>query len=114
MKIAKYIIDIFKHYPCVVLSWGFHNAVAVEDGIQFKVQGYLFVGTVQVVYDEGYDLFTVRLLNVDGSTHKEVDGIYCDGLVDAIDGLVERCENYAERVKSDYHCVQSTGMFKKI
>ena len=112
MKIAKYIIDIFKHYPCVVMSWGFHNAVAIEDGIVFRVQGYLFKGTVKVVYDNGSDTFTVRLLTANGSIKKEVEDVYIDCLVDVIDGLVERCENYADRVKSDYHCVQSTGVFK--
>lgn len=84
------------------MSWGFHNAVAIENGLRFNVQGFLHKGKVEVVYDEGYDLFTVRLLNKDGSVKKVEEGVYLDCLVDVIDGMVEQCENYAERVKHDY------------
>lgn len=102
MEMALYIISIFKHYLSIVLSWGFHNPVAIENGLCFNVQGYLFTGKVEVLYDEGYDLFTIRLLNADGSVKREETGVYLDCLVDVIDGMVERCENYAERVKNDY------------
>lgn len=101
MEIALYIISIFKNYISIVLSWGFHKPVAIEYGIRFNVQGYLFTGKVEVLYDEGYDLFRVRLLNPNGSVKTEQDGIYIDGLVDTIDSLVERCENYNERVAKD-------------
>ena len=103
MEMAYYIISIFKHYISIVLSWGFHNPVAIENGLRFSVQGYLHTGKVEVIYDEGWDLFTVRILNLDGSTKKEVEGVYLDGLVDTIDGLVEKCHNYASRVKKQYH-----------
>ena len=99
---ANYIISIFRCYLPIILSWGFHNPVAIENGLRFSVQGYLHTGKVEVLYDEGYDLFKVRLLNPDGSTKREEDGIYLDCLVDVIDGLVERCTNYADRVRKDY------------
>lgn len=102
MEMAKYILSIFRHYLPIIMSWGFHNAVAIENGLRFNVQGFLHKGKVEVVYDEGYDLFTVRLLNKDGSVKKVEEGVYLDCLVDVIDGMVERCENYAERVKHDY------------
>ena len=102
MEMALYIISIFKNYISIVLSWGFHKPVAIENGIRFNVEGYLFTGKVEVLYDEGYDLFTIRLLNADGSVKREETGVYLDCLVDVIDGMVERCENYAERVKNDY------------
>ena len=102
MGMAKYILSIFKNYISIVLSWGFHKPVAIENGIRFNVEGYLFTGKVEVLYDEGYDLFTIRLLNADGSVKREETGVYLDCLVDVIDGMVERCENYAERVKNDY------------
>ena len=102
MELALYIISIFKNYISIVLSWGFHKPIAIENGIRFNVEGYLFTGKVEVLYDEGYDLFTIRLLNADGSVKREETGVYLDCLVDIIDGMVERCENYAERVKNDY------------
>lgn len=102
MEMALYIISIFKNYISIVLSWGFHKPLAIENGIRFNVEGYLFTGTVEVLYDEGYDLFTICLLNADGSVKREETGVYLDCLVDVIDGMVERCENYAERVKNDY------------
>lgn len=103
MEMAYYIISIFKHYISIVLSWGFHNPVAIENGLRFSVQGYLHTGKVEVLYDEGWDLFTVRILNPDGSTKKEIEGVYIDGLVSTIDSEVEKCHNYASRVKKQYH-----------
>lgn len=102
---AQYIIEIFKHYISIVWSWGFNTPVAIENGLQFCVQGFLHKGKVQVIYDEGYDLFTVRLLNQDGSTKKVVEGVYLDGLVDTIDGMVEKCQNYKDKVRQEYHLV---------
>ena len=102
MEIAFYIISIFKHYLSIVLSWGFHNPIPIENGLRFNVQGILFTGKVEVLYDEGYDLFSIRLLNADGSVKREETGVYLDSLVDVIDGMVERCENYSQMVKETY------------
>ena len=102
MEMANYIIEILRHYIFTVMSWGFHNPKAIESGLRFYVQGFLHKGAVEVLYDEGYDLFTVRILNADGSTKTVQDGIYLDGLVDCIDRLVEKCPNYAERVRETY------------
>ena len=99
---ADYIINIFRHYLSIVLSWGFNRPVALENGLRFNVQGYLHKGKVEVLYDEGYDLFKVRLLNPDGTTKREEDNVYLDCLVDVIDGMVERCPDYADRVWKDY------------
>lgn len=102
MEMANYIIEIFKHYIFTVMSWGFNNPKAIENGLRFYVQGFIHKGAVEVLYDEGYDLFTVRILNPDGSVKTVQDGIYLDGLVDCIDRLVEKCPNYAERVRETY------------
>lgn len=102
MEITAYIIEILKHYTFTVMSWGFHNPQAIENGLRFQVQGFLHTGAVEVVYDEGYDLFTIRILNADGSVKTVQDGIYLDGLVDTIDKLVEYCPNYEERVCKTY------------
>ena len=102
MEMAKYIISIFRSQAGIVMSWGFHNAVALRNGLGFRVQGFLFTGIVKVLYDEGSDTFSVRLEKRDGSLYKERQDVYFDELVDVIDGLVERCPNYESRVRQEY------------
>ena len=99
---ADYILSIFRSQAAIVLSWGFHNAVALREGLGFRVQGFLFTGVVKVLYDEGSDTFTVRCLNDDGSLWKERQDVYFDELVSVIDELVERCPNYKSRVRKEY------------
>ena len=103
MEMAKYIMSILRSQTMIVLSWGFHNPVAINNGLRFKVQGYLHTGWVQVIYNEGRDLFEVRTINKDGSVKQEVEDVYFDCLVDVIDGMVERCKNYSEKVKETYN-----------
>ena len=99
---ALYIINIFKHYLTIVWSWGFNTPIAIPHGLKFKVQGYLHKGWVEVVYDDGYDTFTVRTIDSQGKVKKEVNDVYVDGLVEVIDGMVERCPNYKEKVQKQY------------
>ena len=73
----------------IVFSWGFHDAYPIHNGIQFKVNGYLHQGNVEVRYDEGADLFVVNTLNEDGSIKQQETDIYLDCLVRVIDGMVE-------------------------
>ena len=84
MEMAKYILQILRTQPIVVLSWGFHNACAIKNGLRFEVKGYLHQGAVEVVYNEGADLFEVRLS--DGRIETD---IYADCLVNVIDRMVE-------------------------
>lgn len=81
----------------VILSWGFNSPIAITNGLRFKVQGFRFTGVVEVVYNEGMDLFDVHLS--DGRVEPDV---YADCLVDVIDGLVERTDDYRDRVKKEY------------
>lgn len=102
MNMANIILGILKSDIMVVMSWGFHNVVVIENGIRFSVQGFLHHGEVEVVYDEGWDLFTVSIINADGSVKEKMDGIYADGLIDSIDRLVEYCPQYESKVKQTY------------
>ncbi|MBO7286895.1 MAG: hypothetical protein J6U85_01560 [Bacteroidales bacterium] len=102
MEMAKYIMQILRTQPMIVFSWGFHNPVAINNGLKFKVQGYLHKGWVEVVYNEGKDLFEVRTINSKGIVKKQVDEVYFDCLVEAIDNMVEKCKNYSEKVKETY------------
>lgn len=102
MEMAYYILAILRSQLVVMFSWGFHNAKIIENGLAFQVQGYKHTGRVEVVYDEGWDLFNVRTLNPDGTTKEQAEGIYADGLVDCIDRLVEKTDDYAARVRRQY------------
>ena len=94
---ANYIYTVLMSKVMVVLSWGFNSPIAITDGLRFKVQGFKFTGTVEVIYNEGMDLFEVHLS--DGRVEADV---YADCLVDVIDGMVERTDDYRERVKKEY------------
>ena len=102
MEMAKYILAILRSQLMIVFSWGFHNARAIENGLAFYVQGYKHNGRVEVVYDEGWDLFHVRTLNTDGTIKEQEEGIYADGLVEVIDRMVEKTDDYKARVRSQY------------
>ena len=99
---AQYILSILRSQAGIVMSWGFHHAIALRDGLGFRVQGFLFTGIVKVLYDEGSDTFNVRLEKRDGSLYKECQDVYFDELVNTIDGLVERCPDYEKRVRQEY------------
>ena len=99
---ANYIYTILMSKLMVVLSWGFNSPNAIKNGLRFKVQGFQFVGSVEVVYNEGMDLFEVHLS--DGRVEADV---YADCLVDVIDGLVERTDDYCERVKKEYGLINN-------
>ena len=96
---AEYILQILCSQLMVVFSWGFHCPTALLDdrGLAFQVQGFKYKGRVEVVYNDGLDLFEVHL--EDGRTEEMV---YADNLVAVIDGLVERVDNYKEAVRDFY------------
>lgn len=94
---ANYIYTILISKLMVIMSWGFNSPIAITNGLRFKVQGFKFTGTVEVIYNEGMDLFEVHLS--DGRVEADV---YADCLVNVIDALVERTDNYEERVKNEY------------
>ncbi len=97
MEMAKYIMSIFRTQLMVVWSWGLHNAKAVDNGLRFDVDGYKFCGTVEVVYNEGYDLFDISFIK-SGNVTEVIEGVYFDGLIDAIDITVERTPDYEKIV----------------
>ena len=94
---ANYIYTILMSKLMVVLSWGFNSPNAITNGLRFKVQGFKFTGIVEVIYNAGMDLFEIHLS--DGRVEADV---YADCLVDVIDDLVERTDDYADRVKKEY------------
>lgn len=103
----NYILSIFRTQPVTVFSWGFHNAIPTQNGIRFYTDGFLHKGLVEVSLNYGKDLFEVRLFNIDGSLQSLTEDIYCDELVEVIDRLVERCQDYEERVSEEYHIIKA-------
>ena len=98
---AQYIMSILKTQLMVVWSWGFHQPIALENGLRFKVTGYKFRGVVDVVYNEGSDLFDLRFLKANKMVNT-IDGVFFDMLIDTIDDFVEKTSDYEQRVKEQY------------
>ena len=82
-------------------SWGFNSPIAIENGLRFKVQGFKFRGVVEVVYNEGWDLFDVSFIKA-GKVVKTIYGVFFDMLVETIDNYVEKTSDYEKRVKEEY------------
>ena len=97
---AEYILQILRRRLMVVFSWGFHRPTALPDnrGLAFQVEGFKYKGMVKVIYNVGADLFEIHL--DDGSIEEDV---YADQLVDIIDSMVERTDNYYQSVKKTYN-----------
>jgi hypothetical protein len=109
-EIAGYILSIFQTNPFVVMSWGINPATItiVDVGVRFHVQGFIHTGYVQVVLNEGEDLFEVTLISEEGETLKTIEHIFVDNLISVIDDAVEKCENYQERISQEYQIITGT------
>ena len=83
---ANYILSILKADPIVIMSWGIDkiNALPDDRGVSFVVNGFIYKGKVEIVYNEGSDLFDVK---IGEETHTD---IYFDELVSFIDREVEK------------------------
>ena len=87
----------------VVFSWGFNSPMRLHDdrGLRFYVDGFKYQGAVEVIYNIGKDLFEVHL--TDNGTI--VEDVYLDNLIQVVDGLVERTDDYLNRVKVEYKLI---------
>ena len=102
MEMAKYIMQILRSQLMVMWSWGFNRPIAIENGLRFKVQGFKFRGIVEVVYNEGSDLFDVSFIKA-GKVIKTIYGVFFDMLVETIDNYVEKTSDYEKRVREEYN-----------
>ena len=111
-EMANYIFSIFRSNPFVVMSWGINLASIniVEVGVKFHVQGFIHTGYVQVVLNEGEDLFEVTLISEEGETLKTIEHIFVDNLICVIDDAVEKCENYQERISQEYSIITKSAI----
>lgn len=89
MEMAMYIMRILKSQLMKMWSWGFNSPIALTNGLRFKVSGYKFKGSVEVIYNEGTDLFDISFIKRN-KIIDSVEGCYLDMLVNVIDRKVER------------------------
>ena len=103
-EIAGYILSIFRTNPFVVMSWGINPASieVVDLGVKFHVQGFKHKGFVQVVLNEGEDLFEVTLISEEGETLNTIEHIFVDNLICIIDDAVEKTKDYEKRIYQEY------------
>ena len=103
-EMALYILGIFRTNPFVVMSWGINPASieVVDLGVKFHVQGFKHKGFVQVVLNEGEDLFEVTLISEEGETLNTIEHIFVDNLICIIDDAVEKTEDYEKRIYQEY------------
>ena len=90
LELAKYIWSILKYNPPVLMSWG------------VDLDTIKHTGKVQIVLNEGADLFEVCLLGEDGEIRDKREDIYFDMLVSEVDELVEKTDDYEKRVSDTY------------
>ena len=106
MEMAKYIYLILKSQLMVMWSWGFNSPIALSNGLKFNVEGFRHNGSVSVVYNAGTDLFNIILHNYKQmGVEKIAIDVPIDKLVDVIDRLVEKTDDYENRIKQEYSLI---------
>lgn len=106
---SNYILGILKRNPFIAMSWGAHSFTSISDnGLSFTVNGFVFKGNVQIVYNDGNDLFNVTV------GKEKFTGIYMDELVSFIDRKVEKdCnDNQYEEKVNDWFMKEAIDEFK--
>lgn len=103
-ELAKYIWSVLRMQITIFISWGVdpESMKVIEGGLEFECNGFKHTGKVQIVLDEGKDLFEVHLISENGEKIKTIEDVYVDMLVDVIDENVEKTEDYKERICREY------------
>ena len=101
-EMTKYIYKILLSQPTILMSWGFTSPIVIKQGLRFSVNGFILKGEVQIIYNEGADLFDLTFFTEENQIRNTLTGIYIDELVDTIDRHVERVNNYNARVNQEY------------
>ena len=89
-------------------SWpGISCAVrAIEREMKFHVQGFRHTGMVQVILDEGKDLFEIHLIPDSEGERKIIEDVYFDMLVSVIDENVEKTDDYEKRISEEHGIIR--------
>ena len=79
---------------------------AIEGEMKFHVQGFRHTGMVQVILDEGKDLFEIHLIPDSEGERKIIEDVYFDMLVSVIDKNVEKTDDYEKRISEEYGIIR--------
>lgn len=104
VKMSEYIWGILADNFILPMSWGveLESVHTIKMGVQFQVNGFKHKGLVNVIFNEGEDLFEISLLDNDGSVVRSIEHVYVDQLLDTIDNAVEKTDNYEQSIKDAY------------
>jgi hypothetical protein len=110
VRLAKYIWTILTSQPIILMSWGIDpkTVKTIELGLEFRVDGFKHAGLVRVTLNEAEDLFCVTLIDDNGTTVDTIQSVFCDNLVDVIDGAVEKTDNYEKSICEEYGIITET------
>ena len=98
---ATYIMNGLNRQKTVVFSWGFKKPIALENDLRFSVNGFIHKGIVDILYNDVFDLFEIKLLK-NNKVIKHIPNVYIDELIDTLDRHIEKVENYDVKVKQEY------------
>ena len=108
LKLARYIWSILKTQPIIVMSWGvdMDTIKPVKGGLEFHVQRFKHTGMVQIILDEGKDLFEIHLIPDSEGERKIIEDVYFDMLGSIIDENVEKTDDYEKRISDTYDIIR--------
>lgn len=110
LELARYIWSILKTQIAIFMSWGVEpkSMRVIEGGLEFECNGFRHTGKVQIVLDEGKDLFEVHLISGNGKKVKTIEDVFLDNLVSVIDENIEKTEDYKERICREYGITENS------
>lgn len=110
LELAKYIWSILKTQITIFMSWGIEpkSMKVIDGGLEFGCNGFKHTGKVQIVLDEGKDLFEVHLISENGEKVKTVEDVFLDNLVSVVDENIEK----RKIIRKEY--VENTELLKKV
>lgn len=110
LELARYIWSILKTQIAIFMSWGVESKSmrVIEGGLEFECNGFRHTGKVQIVLDEGKDLFEVHLISGNGKKVKTIEDVFLDNLVSVIDENIEKTEDYKERICREYGITENS------
>ena len=108
LELARYIWSILKTQITIFMSWGVNpeSVKAIEKGLEFHCQGFKHKGKVQIVLDEGKDLFEVHLISENGKKVKTIEDVFLDKLISVVDENIEKTEDYKKRISETYRIME--------
>lgn len=88
MDVARQVMLIFGADPMTVKSWGFNSPTDIPNGLEFKVRGFKFRGTVRVTYDTGKDSFDISFIS-NNDIVRTIPDVVFTSLIESVDRVVE-------------------------